>query len=33
MEGLTAGGSIFGEQENQALTIPGGFAGPSFEKD
>jgi len=33
--GLTAGGSIFGQQTGSAspaLTIPGGFAGPSFEK-
>lgn len=30
--GLTAGGSIFGQQAaNQAPTILGGFAGPSFE--
>jgi NAD(P)-dependent dehydrogenase (short-subunit alcohol dehydrogenase family) len=30
--GLTAGGSIFGPQAaSQAPTIPGGFAGPSFE--
>ena len=32
--GLTAGGAIFGQQGSSALgTIPGGFAGPSFEKD
>jgi NAD(P)-dependent dehydrogenase (short-subunit alcohol dehydrogenase family) len=32
--GLTAGGSIFGQQASSAVpTIAGGFAGPSFEKD
>ena len=31
--GLTAGGSIFGQGGNQLPTIPGGFSGPSFEKD
>ncbi len=32
--GLTAGSAIFGQQQaGQMPTIPGGFAGPSFEKD
>ena len=31
--GLTAGGSILGGQGSQGPTIPGGFAGPSFEKE
>jgi NAD(P)-dependent dehydrogenase (short-subunit alcohol dehydrogenase family) len=31
--GLTAGGSILGGQGAQGPTIPGGFAGPSFEKE
>src|SRR5208282_557774 len=29
--GLTAGGTIFGQQRAAAPAIPGGFAGPSFE--
>ncbi len=30
--GLTAGGQIFGRERPPAPAIPGGFAGPSFEK-
>ncbi len=30
--GLTAGGTIFGQDPGLALAIPGNFAGPSFEK-
>ncbi|HXZ88430.1 MAG TPA: SDR family oxidoreductase [Candidatus Binataceae bacterium] len=29
--GLTAGGNIFGQQRGDAMVIPGGFSGPSFE--
>ncbi len=31
--GLTAGGRLFGQDQQQRPTIPGGFAGPSFEKN
>jgi NAD(P)-dependent dehydrogenase (short-subunit alcohol dehydrogenase family) len=31
--GLTAGGSILGQQGASGMTIPGGFSGPSYEKD
>ncbi len=30
--GLTAGGQLFGQQQSQVMQVPGGFAGPSFEK-